>query len=83
MSVTIARKPSISASSSALIAKHDYLILPSSIHECLAIKAMEDADMEGLRAMVTDINATQVASDEVLSDNVYRYSIETGELSIA
>lgn len=65
------------------IFKHDYLILPSSIHECLAIKAMEDADMEGLRAMVTDINATQVASDEVLSDNVYRYSIATGELSIA
>ena len=65
------------------IFKHDYLILPSSIHECLAIKAMEDADMEGLRAMVTDINANQVASDEVLSDNVYRYSIATGELSIA
>lgn len=65
------------------IFKHDYLILPSSIHECLAIKAMEDADMDGLRAMVTDINATQLTPEEVLSDNVYRYSIETGELSIA
>ena len=61
----------------------DFFILPSSIHETIAVRAMEDADVEGLRTMVTEINSTQVMPEEVLSDNVYYYSIETGELTIA
>ena len=67
----------------ANIFKHDYFVLPSSVHELISVKAMDDADVEGLKAMVTEINSTQVAPDEVLSDSVYRYSIATGELTIA
>lgn len=54
-------------------------ILPSSIHECLAI-AMGDPDE--LRNMVCEVNDTQVVPQERLSYNVYRYTIG-GELEIA
>lgn len=66
----------------ASIFKEDFYILPSSIHECLAVRAI-GSDIEGLRAMVAEVNRTQVLPEEVLSDNVYFYSIETGELTIA
>ena len=64
------------------IFKEDFYILPSSIHECLAVRT-SDSDIEMLKAMVTEVNSTQVLPEEVLSDNVYFYSTETGELAIA
>lgn len=54
-------------------------ILPSSIHECLAI-AMGDPDE--LRNMVCEVNDTQVVPQERLSYNVYKYE-RGGELEIA
>lgn len=54
-------------------------ILPSSIHECLAI-AMGDPDE--LRNMVCEVNDTRVVPQERLSYNVYRYTTG-GELEIA
>ena len=66
----------------ASIFKEDFYILPSSIHECLAVRA-SDADIEGLRAMVKEVNSTQLLPEEFLSDNVYFYSTESGELAIA
>lgn len=54
-------------------------ILPSSIHECLAI-AMGDPDE--LRQMVCEVNDTQVVPQERLSYNVYKYE-RGGELEIA
>lgn len=64
------------------IFKEDYYILPSSIHEVLAVKAT-GIYVEDLKAMVKETNAEHVEPDEVLSDNVYHYNIVTGELSIA
>lgn len=54
-------------------------ILPSSIHECLAV-AMGDPDE--LRNMVCEVNDIQVAPEERLSYNVYKYE-RGGELEIA
>lgn len=54
-------------------------ILPSSIHECLAIAMGEP---EELRQMVCEVNDTQVVPQERLSYNVYKYTIG-GELEIA
>lgn len=65
------------------IFNNDYYIIPSSVHECIAVNATKDVDVEGLRSMVSEVNVTQVIPEEVLSFNVYRYSIGTGELSIA
>lgn len=54
-------------------------ILPSSIHEVLAV-AM--GTPEELRQMVCEVNDSQVAPDERLSYNVYKYE-RGGELEIA
>ena len=65
------------------IFKQDYYILPSSIHEALAVKTDGNGDASVLRDMVKEVNDTQVAQEELLSYNVYFYSTETGKLSIA
>lgn len=52
----------------------DFYLLPSSVHEVILVPAGAGADQEALKEIVTDINRTQVAADEVLSDSVYYYS---------
>lgn len=49
---------------------HEFAIIPSSIHEVLAI---ELTDYNELRNMVEDVNNNCVATDEILSNNVYKY----------
>lgn len=56
----------------------DFYILPSSIHEVILLPASGDTDADSLAAMVREINRTQVAPDEVLSDSVYRYLASEG-----
>lgn len=51
----------------------DLCILPSSIHELIAIPINHAEDPNDLKSMVNEINGTQVAPDEVLSDNIYIY----------
>lgn len=46
----------------------DYFVLPSSVHEVLIMPKSEDMDPKELRNMVQDVNATQVAEGEILSD---------------
>ena len=48
----------------------DFYILPSSIHEVLAVPK-EGADLEAMRRMVYEINRSEVAPEERLSDNVF------------
>lgn len=55
-------------------AGHDIWLIPSSVHEFLALTDMEDENGEMLREMVREVNSTAVASEEVLSENVYRYN---------
>ena len=54
----------------------DLYLLPSSVHEIILGPVGEHIDPEALRDIVTDINRTQVAADEVLSDSIYCYSRE-------
>ena len=60
----------------------DYFVLPSSVHEVLIMPKSEDMDPKELRNMVQDVNATQVAEGEILSDQVYGYDAKTHKLSI-
>lgn len=53
------------------------VILPSSIHEVLLIPCNVLPDMEFLKSMVREANATQIQSEEVLSNNVYVYNGDT------
>ena len=66
----------------AEVMKGDYYILPSSIHECLLLPADAAENEEVLIRMVREINRTQVAPQEVLSDNIYYYDCEEMELRV-
>lgn len=56
-------------------------IIPSSIHETLLIPCDFMPDMEYVKDMVKEVNATQVQPEEILSDNVYVY--DGNEITIA
>ncbi|MCI8407977.1 MAG: hypothetical protein HFJ09_01730 [Lachnospiraceae bacterium] len=52
-------------------------LLPSSIHEWIIVLQQEEYSEELLKDMVHDVNHTQVASDEVLSNQVFFYNKDT------
>lgn len=56
----------------------DFYILPSSVHEVIILQAIVQADPACLNAMICDINMSQVAADERLSNHAYRYTLEDG-----
>lgn len=59
-------------------------ILPSSIHECIVVPYEKiGISLEEIKGMPMSVNATEVAPEEVLSDNVYVYDVNTREISIA
>lgn len=58
-------------------------ILPSSVHECIVVPVDTDVPPDALRAMVVEINATQISPSEKLTDQVYFYDTNTNEISIA
>lgn len=60
----------------------EIVILPSSVHECLLLPMTEEVEVSYLRNMVHEVNATKLAPEERLSENVYLYSRETDEISI-
>lgn len=51
----------------------DYVILPSSIHEVICVPITDEMNPDELRAMVHDVNGTQVAPEERLSENIMMY----------
>ena len=51
----------------------DFYILPSSRHEVLLVPDNGEADIQYLKDMVREVNATQVAPEEKLTDSVYHY----------
>lgn len=51
----------------------DLYILPSSIHEVILLADSGREKPGELKAMIMQVNKTQVAPEEVLSDSLYRY----------
>ena len=66
----------------ALKKKTDFYILPSSVHEVLLIPADNQISMSTLSSMVRDVNSSQLAREEILSDHVYYYSLETDQITM-
>uniref|UniRef100_UPI004056A596 DUF5688 family protein n=1 Tax=Acetatifactor sp. TaxID=1872090 RepID=UPI004056A596 len=65
--------------------KDDLCILPSSRHEVIILPANfinRDGDYTHLKEMVQEVNATQVAPEDFLSDNVYFFKRATDELKL-
>lgn len=60
----------------------DYIIIPSSTMEVIAIPADIDATEEAILEMVEQVNATAVEAQDVLSNSVYRYNAETEEVTL-
>lgn len=60
----------------------DFYILPSSIHELLAVP-VSNTSLEELREMVKEVNDNVVKPEEILGYEVYRYKRETGEVEVA
>lgn len=54
--------------------RDDFYILPSSIHEVIILPRRYSPAPEELDQMIVEINETQVAVDEILSDHAYYYS---------
>ncbi len=54
--------------------KGDYYLLPSSVHEWIAVSASQVTEKELLFDMVKNVNETEVLEEEVLSNNIYYYS---------
>lgn len=65
-----------------------YYILPSSIHELLATNPVNgtEPDVEVVRmlkAMVCEVNDTQVQNEEILGTSIYFYNTASGMITIA
>lgn len=52
----------------------DYWFIPSSIHEVLILKDYSEA----IKGMIKEVNSTQVAPDEILSDYPFKYNNSNG-----
>ena len=61
----------------------DLFILPSSIHEVLLLKADPEQNIDSMEEMVKEINRTQVAAEDQLSDRVYYYDAEKDSVRFA
>ena len=51
----------------------DYFILPSSVHEILVVPDDGNISFRELTDMVKEVNRTQVAPEDRLTDQVYHY----------
>lgn len=60
----------------------DLFILPSSVHEVIAVSA-EMGSPEELANMVREVNGGEVSAEEQLSDHVYRFNAETRSITLA
>lgn len=60
-----------------------FFICCSSVHETLCVPFKPDLDVKTLKDIVHDVNSTQVAYDEVLSDNIYLYDFDKHRIVVA
>lgn len=58
----------------------EFYLLPSSVHEFIAVPCMGNANEEDLYEMVKSVNRTSVGKEDFLSDNVY--VCKDGEMTI-
>lgn len=60
----------------AELCRSNLYLLPSSIHEFIIVPKYEFIRKEELTQMVQEVNESQVAPEEILSDHVYEYCME-------
>jgi hypothetical protein len=61
----------------------EILILPSSLHEVMLVPYVSGFMLkERMRNLLQEVNQTEVPMDEVLSDNIYIYNVETDQIQV-
>lgn len=48
-----------------------YVLLPSSKHELIMVEYIENMDLDGLRELPIAVNATEVAPEDILGNQIY------------
>ena len=61
----------------------DLYVIPSSVHEVILLPCIGAPQPEELEGMVREVNRTQVAPEDVLSDSLYRYSRAEDRIGMA
>ena len=57
-----------------MLFRSNLYIIPSSIHEVILLPdSGKEPDATALKEMIREVNSTQVAPEEILSDNLYYY----------
>jgi hypothetical protein len=59
----------------------DIYILPSSVHELILVPEDQTMDPVQLKALIAEVNDTQVAGEEILSYSLYEYRRDPGVVS--
>jgi len=57
-------------------------LIPSSIHEFMVVDDNGLYNSENLEKMLKEVNSTEVAPEEILSDSLYYYDYKSRELSV-
>lgn len=63
--------------------KGSFYIIPSSIHEVIVLADSKAGSAQALKEMIREVNSTQVAPEEVLSDTLYYYHFSDKKIMIA
>lgn len=58
----------------------NFYVIPSSIHEVLLLPSDKTDDQDEIKAMIREINDTQVRTEEILSYSLYYFEQEEGRL---
>ena len=58
----------------------DFYILPSSIHEILAVPVSNEVNAQSLRSMVREVNNNEVSKEERLSYSVFYYDVDADKV---
>ena len=56
-------------------------IIPSSIHEFILV-VMKDEDKENMSQIIKEVNASEVSPEDFLSNYLYKYTLETNEITV-
>lgn len=57
-------------------------IIPSSVHEILLMPADDENEIESLKAVIKEVNETQLLIEEILSDSLYFYDRSSKKFKI-
>ena len=62
--------------------RKNLFVLPSSVHEVILLEDTGEENPEDLKRMIYEVNRTNVAAEEVLSDSLYYYDRKQKNLRI-